>query len=282
MEIYALHGPSGTGKSTSALLLADSKNIPAIIDDGLLIFNGRRIAGTSAKYEKNYIQAVKRAIFFYNDHKEEVSTVIKEKQIGKILLIGTSINMVNRISSNLELGEIDHYIDVAEIRSSNEIKMAKFIRKTQGKHVIPIPHAEIKHGVFKKLILKGMKLFSNQKFIGETTIVQPNFQAGSIIISEQVIKKIIKTSIQSIPGVSNCISIEIDLTNLPKTEVQIELIYPFKDRLDKIVQNIQQKLYDDFHHHLNIEFSSINIKIAKVMLDTSIQEFQNKEEKTPK
>ena len=63
MEIFALSGPSGTGKSTSALSFAYEKKIPAIIDDGLLIVNGKKVAGTSAKFEKNTITAVKRATF---------------------------------------------------------------------------------------------------------------------------------------------------------------------------------------------------------------------------
>jgi ABC-type glutathione transport system ATPase component len=60
MEVFSLSGPSGTGKSTSALTFAHQQKISAIIDDGLLIFNGQRIAGTSAKFEKNIITAVKR------------------------------------------------------------------------------------------------------------------------------------------------------------------------------------------------------------------------------
>ena len=71
MEIFSLSGPSGTGKSTSALTFAHQKKIPAIIDDGLLILNGQKIAGTSAKFEKNSITAVKRATFFDELHKKK-------------------------------------------------------------------------------------------------------------------------------------------------------------------------------------------------------------------
>ncbi|MBC7331818.1 MAG: hypothetical protein H5T91_05265, partial [Synergistetes bacterium] len=49
MEIYAFVGPSGTGKSQRALPLAISYGIRYIIDDGLLIKDGRIIAGFSAK-----------------------------------------------------------------------------------------------------------------------------------------------------------------------------------------------------------------------------------------
>lgn len=52
MKVYSLSGPSGTGKSTSALAFAHKLGVEAIIDDGLLIVNGIRVAGISAKFEK--------------------------------------------------------------------------------------------------------------------------------------------------------------------------------------------------------------------------------------
>ena len=62
MKVYSLSGPSGTGKSTSALAFAHKLGVEAIVDDGLLIVNGVRVAGLSAKFEKNTITAVRRAI----------------------------------------------------------------------------------------------------------------------------------------------------------------------------------------------------------------------------
>ena len=49
MEVIALVGPSGTGKSHRALLVAHNNQADAIIDDGLLIKDGTIIAGKSAK-----------------------------------------------------------------------------------------------------------------------------------------------------------------------------------------------------------------------------------------
>ena len=67
MDITAIYGASGTGKSSSALAFAYEKGIEAIIDDGLLIYKGKIIAGISAKFEKNALTAVKRAIFADED-----------------------------------------------------------------------------------------------------------------------------------------------------------------------------------------------------------------------
>lgn len=49
MEIVALVGQSGSGKSYKAIMLAKEKSIEYIIDDGLLIKGNKIVAGKSAK-----------------------------------------------------------------------------------------------------------------------------------------------------------------------------------------------------------------------------------------
>lgn len=49
IKVYAFVGPSGTGKSYRAQMVASEKNIHFIIDDGLLIKDNEIIAGASAK-----------------------------------------------------------------------------------------------------------------------------------------------------------------------------------------------------------------------------------------
>ena len=55
VSVYALVGESGTGKSFRAQLLAEKYGIKLIIDDGLLIYNDKIIAGQSAKREKTFL-----------------------------------------------------------------------------------------------------------------------------------------------------------------------------------------------------------------------------------
>ena len=48
IQVYALVGKSGTGKSFRAKLLAEKIGVPYIIDDGLLIDDTTILAGRSA------------------------------------------------------------------------------------------------------------------------------------------------------------------------------------------------------------------------------------------
>ena len=49
IKVYAFVGPSGTGKSYRAQMVANAKGVEYIIDDGLLICGNEVVAGISAK-----------------------------------------------------------------------------------------------------------------------------------------------------------------------------------------------------------------------------------------
>ena len=181
MEIYALVGSSGTGKSHQAMTLAFEQDIDTVIDDGLLIQGGQKIAGASAKGELTALKAVKRAIFLDPQHALEVQAGIKEIKPEKILILGTSIKMVNRIAGALELPEISHYFFIEEISTEREIFTAQSLRKNYGMHVIPVPMVEVKDDLPGYLI-NPLRYFLSKKpgqkqKLGEKTIVQPKFSA---------------------------------------------------------------------------------------------------------
>ena len=103
MKVISLIGPSGTGKSHRATWVAQEEGADAIIDDGLLIQNGKIIAGSSAKKEDSRIKAVKRAIFLEPKDALAMSQALGEVKIEKILILGTSEKMVERIVAALKL-----------------------------------------------------------------------------------------------------------------------------------------------------------------------------------
>lgn len=266
IEVLALYGPSGTGKSTSAVTLAYEQKIPAIVDDGLLIFNGKRAAGTSAKFEKNYIRAVKRATFFDEAHAEEVRRAIRFLAIDKILLIGTSKKMADRIADKLKLTPINHYLQIEEIRSSREIKMALFVRRTKGDHLMPIPRVQVEQSFFRKLIRNGINIFSSKKeFIGETTIVRPDFHKNRLHISDDVFKTIAAHACCSFAEVVSCDKVEIMFELVPSLRTRLTMVYEPEMNLFRTLERIQEKINDEFVQYLELEWFSINLQVTKLV-----------------
>ena len=64
MKVYALVGPSGTGKSHRARVLSREYGISLIIDDGLLVWDGKVLAGKTAKKAETKVGAIKTALFY--------------------------------------------------------------------------------------------------------------------------------------------------------------------------------------------------------------------------
>ena len=58
IKVYAFVGPSGTGKSYRAQMVANSRSVEYIIDDGLLVSGNEVVAGVSAKKAPTKIETV--------------------------------------------------------------------------------------------------------------------------------------------------------------------------------------------------------------------------------
>ena len=144
ITVFALVGPSGTGKSFRAKLVAEKYGIDAIIDDGLLIQNDKIVAGQTAKREKTYMGAVRVALFDDKGHRDQVAKALQKNHIKKILLLGTSEKMVQKIAIRLQLPAPSKIIDITDVASQEDIEIAQRSRLVEGKHVIPVPSIEIK------------------------------------------------------------------------------------------------------------------------------------------
>ena len=124
LYICALVGASGTGKSYRAIRVAKEHNIEYIIDDGLLIRGNGVVAGKSAKREKTKGGAVKTAVFSDDKHVFDVSEALKENNVERLLILGTSVEMVNKIVAALELPDIEKYIYASTVPPTSQVKVS--------------------------------------------------------------------------------------------------------------------------------------------------------------
>ena len=197
MDVIALVGPSGTDKSHRALIIAHKHKADAIIDDGILISGGKIIAGHSAKQEASRIMAVRRAIFILPGHAEEVRQAIEKVSPHRILVLGTSENMVHKIARALKLPAISQIINIEDIASKADIEKAQFYRLKQGKHIIPVPTIELKphfSGFLIDPVQSFFKRSSNKRRrLGEKSIVWPVFSYyGKLSIDDHAVAAIVR------------------------------------------------------------------------------------------
>ena len=196
MKTYAFVGPSGTGKSYRAQMVANERGINFIIDDGLLISGNEVLAGISAKKAPTKIETVRHASFQNDERKKEIQNVIKKKKPESILILGTSDEMVKRIAENLGFEPISETIYITDVATEEEMATARNMRVTQGKHVIPVPTFAIKKD-FSGYLLDPLQIFKStgkgkEPYISEKSIIRPTFSyLGNFKISDTVFKQIV-------------------------------------------------------------------------------------------
>ena len=197
IKTYAFVGPSGTGKSYRAQMVAAERNIKFIIDDGLLINDTKVVAGESAKKAPTKIETIRKALFTDEKDVLEIKKAFMKYRPDSILILGTSDNMVNKIRNNLGLQEFVEIIYIDEVASQEEIEEARRTRRTEGKHVIPVPTFEIKKD-FSGYILDPLQIFkskgkNSKPYIAEKSIIRPTFSyLGNYKISDTVFKQIVE------------------------------------------------------------------------------------------
>ena len=206
IKVYAFVGPSGTGKSYRAQMVASEKGINFIIDDGLLIKDNEVVAGESAKKAPTKIATVKHALFLEEEEKNAVEKALKKYKPSKILILGTSDGMVQKIASNLDLPPISETIYINDVATEEEMQTARHIRVTEGKHVIPVPTFELKKD-FSGFLLDPLQIFKSKgagqkPYISEKTIIRPTFSyLGNFTISDTVFRQIIEYLAEKMPEI---------------------------------------------------------------------------------
>lgn len=206
MKVYAFVGPSGTGKSYRAQMVASEKGINYIIDDGLLICGNEVVAGVSAKQAATKIETVKNALFQKPEKQQEIQKAIKKHKPDSILILGTSDEMVAKIAKNLGFPEVSETVYIHEVATEEEMKTARNIRVTEGKHVIPVPTFAIKKD-FSGFLLDPLQIFKSTgkgkaPYISEKSIIRPTFSyIGNFQISDNVFKQIIEYIAEGMPEI---------------------------------------------------------------------------------
>lgn len=266
IKVYAFVGPSGTGKSYRAQMVASEKNINFIIDDGLLIKDNEVIAGESAKKASTKIETVKHALFYKDEEKEEIIKALKKYKPESILILGTSDGMVEKIAANLGLPEISEITYISDVATQEEMETARRIRVTEGKHVIPVPTFEIKKD-FSGYLLDPLQIFKTkgkgqQPYISEKSIIRPTFSyMGNFTISDTVFRQILEYLASKTPGIYKIQKIRVDnFGEGAKLYMEVTVVYGF-NLIDGIKQfKIKAKKEIEKLTAMNVEEFEVVVK----------------------
>ena len=273
IKVFALIGESGTGKSFRAKLVAQKYGIEYIIDDGLLIKENRILAGHSAKKEKTYLAAVKVALFDEKSHSDEIARRLQSEKIRKILVLGTSEKMVNKIAARLQMPPPARIIKIEDIATQDEIDKAIRTRRIEGKHVIPVPSIEIKRS-YPNIFYDAIQIFRRRKTpraigptpkVHEKSVVRPDYsKRGKVIISETALSQMV---IHCVDEFNQNIRIKKILVRDKEMGygLAITIDVPYDIQLGGNIHELQQYIIDNIERYTGILIEEVNIIIDKII-----------------
>ncbi|MFA6654256.1 MAG: Asp23/Gls24 family envelope stress response protein [Bacillota bacterium] len=270
IEVIGLIGPSGTGKSHHAMGVAQEHDCDAIVDDGLLIVGSRIVAGRSAKREETKLAAVRRAVFTSPSHAVEVRGAIAEFRPKRILVLGTSLSMVERIVERLGLPYPSEILDIRDLKSEEEVTEALRHRKQEGKHVIPAPTFEVKK-TFSGYLVDPLQIFVRSReekpAIVERSVVRPTYSYfGNFYIADNVVMHIASEICYEFPEVRKVLRTLVINTS-GGANLQVELALAYGVDVFSVMKQVQTKLKEKVEYLTGIYLVSVDVVTRKISLE---------------
>ena len=271
MHTIAFVGPSGTGKSHRAGLVARENGADAIIDDGLLISGNRVLAGSSAKKAPTRLASVRQALFVDDYAAAEVSRAIRNKGIKRVMILGTSDGMVKKIAEALSLPKIEKIIRIEDIASPEEIAEAQKMRKNEGKHVIPVPEFEIKKD-FSGYFMHPMRLFQkslgdSSDYVEDKTIVRPTFSyLGEYTISDNVIISSVRHEAMKEQSVWRVNSVNVR-SSLHGAHLDVGLVLRYGVNIPSACAAVQRRIRSGVERYTSINVRRVHIYVKGLYYD---------------
>ncbi|HSV57088.1 MAG TPA: hypothetical protein VLH39_08300 [Magnetospirillaceae bacterium] len=272
VRVFALVGESGTGKSFRAKLVAQKYGIDLILDDGLLINNDSILAGRSAKREQLYITAVKTALYHEKAHRDQVAKALARTRFKKILVIGTSEKMVEKITARLQLPHPSKIVKIEDIATTQEIEKAIRTRRVEGKHVIPVPAIEIRRS-YPRIFYDSVRVFL-QKNLGtraisapkvyEKSVVRPEFsKRGRVAISEAALSQMVLHCVSEFNPDIRITKITVG-SDSQGYRLTLAVEVPYGTQLSGAIHRLQQYVIDNIERFTGILIEEVNVVVDRL------------------
>ena len=281
MKVASFTGKSGTGKSFQATALAQSRGFDAIIDDGLLIYKGRIVAGSSAKKCASKAAAMRTALFNYEDHREAVREAIQQYDPEALMIIGTSDRMTDIVADQLGIGPIGERIYIEDVTTEEEREIARHFRQDEGEHVIPAPVGQLRRD-FAGYFMDPIKHFidrakgnavhpgarrEDDEGPNDRTVVRPTFSySGSVTISEQEIRDIVRIAAEKY---ESHLAVVDRMNNGKQTNMSVTIdVMAIRDpaAVDMCIA-LQKDVFEALAEMTAFTIESVNVRIRDIVRD---------------
>lgn len=180
--------------------------------------------------------------------------------------------MIQKIISNLEIPSLQETIRIEDIATKKEIETAKKIRKTQGKHVVPVPTFEIKKD-FSGIMLDPLQIFRTKKdknpYISpDRSIIRPTFSyLGTFTISDKVFRDIISFVASYTEGVVEITRLRVDKISYEEEGLKIytEVTLHYGYNIPKTVEVLKNNIKKEMDRHTALNVLEVDVKVNAII-----------------
>ncbi|BDG61595.1 Asp23/Gls24 family envelope stress response protein [Caldinitratiruptor microaerophilus] len=270
MEVIAFVGPPGSGKSHRASLVADQYGCDLIIDDGLIIQEGKILAGSSAKRADTRVGAVKRAIFLDPAHRAEALAAVRRARPRRILILGTSEDMIVRITDALDLPRPETVVRIEDVASPAQIRLARRKRRLEGKHVVPAPTFEVKK-TFSGYMVDPLRFLLRRRegdpVPVEKSVVRPTFSSlGHFYIADTVLSAIAARAAEAVPGIARVLRAVVE-SGEEGVQVELDVALRFGFPVWAPLRQAQEAVKAQLEYMTALNVVSVNVHARRVQVD---------------
>ena len=269
IQVYALVGAAGTGKSFRAQLIARKYNIDLIIDDGLLIRGQQILAGRSAKKEKTILGAIKTALFVEHEHMVGVRRALAQESYSRLLIIGTSEERVRKVAARLGLRNPAKVIRIENVSSPEDLEAASRAREAGGKHIIPVPSVEVRKD-YGHLIVDSVRILfrrglRRRRGSFEKTIVRPDYgRKGRVAISETALRQMVQHCVEESEPEAQ-IRRMLVITDADGIVLRIEIVVPYGLQIAGSLHSLRSYIHESIERYTGILIHEVSITIVDVV-----------------
>jgi len=200
-----------------------------------------------------------------------VSRALQHERFRKILIIGTSERMVQKICDRLQLPHPIKVIKIEEIATKAEIEKAVQSRKVEGKHVIPVPALEIKRN-YPSIFYDSVRVFLKRSFgvgatfpkLYEKSVVRPEYgKRGRVAISEAALSQMVVHCVNEFDPNVRIMRLAIR-NDTQGYRITVMLEVPYGTRLASKLYALQEYIVDSIEKFTGILVAEVNIVIDRL------------------
>ena len=270
-DVVGFVGPSGTGKSHRASLVAHQEGCEALVDDGLLIVGGKILAGESAKRAPSKIEAIRRAIFTDRARADDVRRALLSSGATRVLVLGTSRSMIDRICETLALPSPGRWVEIESLAGPAQIRLAKEMRRAYGRHVIPAPTVEVRK-TFSGFVVDPLRYIlrkgadREEDLVMERSVVRPTWTwLGRLTVDDTVVSAIAGRAATEVDGVAGVQRVLVE-TWSEGVRISIELSVVFGSHIPSVLARARERVSEVVEQMTALNVLSATAAAKRVVL----------------